>query len=164
MGLLFKEDEDDCPQQAASLHGWVHKMKRTQHKARGRARAETAAAAAAERSLSPSTRSQTPLAPAAARARAQFLPAWNRRWLTVEGAGLHWYSGKRATKPSGSLQLADVTSVAVFERGEEGVYSFVVRARARNLLLRVDSMRRCKYWVRARARAATAFAVPRAWS
>ena len=119
MGLLFKEDEDDCPQQAASLHGWVHKMKRTHHKVSEiPACAPNTARAAARGSRSqPRGSASPPPRPTPPPRRAQFLPAWNRRWLTVEGAAVHWYSSKRSTKPSGSLPLADVTSVAVFERG-----------------------------------------------
>ena len=73
------------------------------------------------------------------RRRDQFLPAWNRRWLTLENKVLHWYRKKSSLTPSGSLDLTSVTSVTAFERGEEGVFSFVVRARDRNLMLRVES-------------------------
>eukprot|EP01041_Mallomonas_annulata_P011044 gene11044-23087_t len=77
------------------------------------------------------------------------VPQWTKRWYSIEGRYLRWYSSSTTEKLSGEIELASVTGVSRFEAGGKGVYSFIVYCPDRNLLLRASSAAEMKTWVRA---------------
>lgn len=68
------------------------------------------------------------------------------RWFTMKDGIMYWHEHKSSTMASGSIDLATVETVAPFEVGDRGCFSFVMRSPERSLFLRAESKTRLQYW------------------
>lgn len=77
------------------------------------------------------------------------VPQWSKRWFSIEGRYLRWYSHANSESASGHIEFEQITGVCRFESGGGGVYSFLIYHPDRNLLLRASSGGEMKMWLRA---------------
>ncbi|OQS03298.1 hypothetical protein THRCLA_04407 [Thraustotheca clavata] len=77
-------------------------------------------------------------------------PSWTRRWFSLEGAELKYYSTEQSLIPSKVIDLLSIDSVRAFDTGDHGVYSFILKTPTRSYLLRADSEGDMKRWLRRR--------------
>ena len=75
---------------------------------------------------------------------------WVKRWYTIEGPFMRWYSCASMKNYRGQIAFADITHVAPFENGLNGLpYSLIVLSRERNLIFRVASATDLTKWINA---------------
>jgi hypothetical protein len=77
------------------------------------------------------------------------LSAWSKRWFSIEGDKLLWYSNKGSQQPSSYISLTSIAKIKEFETGRDGVFSFQVKSSERNLFLRTKSQGDLDRWTRA---------------
>lgn len=75
------------------------------------------------------------------------VPQWNKRWFSIEGRLLKWYTVAQAEVSSGMVDLRFITNVSAFEA--QGVFSFILSYPDRNLLLRASNLSDMNKWIRA---------------
>lgn len=75
------------------------------------------------------------------------VPQWNKRWFSIEGRLLKWYTVAQAEESSGMVDLRFITNVSAFEA--QGVFSFILSYPDRNLLLRASNLSDMNKWIRA---------------
>lgn len=75
------------------------------------------------------------------------VPQWNKRWFSIEGRLLRWYTVASSEESSGMVDLRFITNVSAFEAS--GVFSFILSYPDRNLLLRASNLSDMNKWIRA---------------
>lgn len=75
------------------------------------------------------------------------VPQWNKRWFSIEGRLLKWYTVASSDHSSGMVDLRFVTDVSIFQA--QGVFSFVLSYPDRNILLRASNLSDMNKWIRA---------------
>lgn len=83
------------------------------------------------------------------RTKKTIVPQWAKRWYSIEGRYLRWYTSPSSDEQCGEIELESVTGVNRFESSGNGVNSFVISCPDRNLLLRASSPAEMKMWMRA---------------
>jgi len=78
----------------------------------------------------------------------KFSSIWNRRWFALDGRELKYFKSKRSDTPSSIIDLLSIQSIRPFEKDDQGMYSFVIKAKHRTFMLRTDTEGDMKRWVR----------------
>jgi hypothetical protein len=77
------------------------------------------------------------------------MSAWSKRWFSIEGDKLLWYSKKGSPEPSNYISLISIANIKEFETGHDGIFSFQVKSAERNFFLRTKSQGDLDRWMRA---------------
>ena len=76
------------------------------------------------------------------------LPQWNKRWFTIEGTVLRWYSSDPAASVQDAHGEVNLATIALQRFSSTTDYSFVINTPQRNLLLRASTAAEMEMWIR----------------
>lgn len=76
------------------------------------------------------------------------LPQWNKRWFTIEGTVLRWYSSDPAASAQDAHGEVNLATIALQRFSSTTDYSFVINTPQRNLLLRASTAAEMEMWIR----------------